>query len=123
MLAVPTPSVVVFAPSNQTVGQSAILVCEVLAVRGITSRVDIVWSSCGMDLNRTNNVSLSPVDNLPLYSDSYTISQLNTTDDGRVILCEVVINASPLVMANNSTTLDVTGKQTIYVVVHRTVAI
>ena len=48
--------------------------------------------------------------NLPEYTDSYTISQLSTTDDGRVIQCEVVINASPSVMATGSTTLDITGE-------------
>ena len=108
MFAVPTPTVLVLAPANQTVGQSAILECTVFSVRGITSRVDIVWSSNGTVLNRTDNVSFV-VDSV-IYLDSYTISQLSTTDEDRVIQCEVVINASPSVMASNSTTLDVTGE-------------
>ena len=130
MLAVPTPTVSVTAPNTQTVGQSLTLQCEVTTVQGITSRVDIVWSSGATVLRRINDptpntadVSSTTMDNSLVYTDSYTISQLNTTDDGRVIQCEVVINASPLVMANDSTTLDVTGKQTIYLVLHRTVAI
>ena len=49
-----------------------------------------------------------------VYTHSYTISQLSTTDDGRVIQCEVVINASLSVMANNSITLDVTGEHCTY---------
>jgi len=81
----------------------------VTTVRGIISRVDIVWSSDGIVFKRMNNVSLTTMDNSLLYTDSYTISQLNTTDDGRMIQCEVVINANPPVMANNSTILDVTG--------------
>ena len=44
-----------------------------------------------------------------VYANSYTISQLSTSDDGRVIQCEGVINASPSVMASDDITLDVTG--------------
>ena len=98
------------APNTQTVGQSLTLQCEVTIVRGITNRVDIVWSSGGTELERMNDVSSTMMDNSLVYTDSYTISQLSTTDDGRVIQCEVVINASPLVMASDSITLDVSGK-------------
>ena len=101
---------IVTAPNTQTVGQSLTLQCEVTTVRGITSRVDIVWSSNGTVLRRMNDTTATTMDNSVVYTDSYTISQLNTTDEGRVIQCEVVINASPSVMANDSTTLDVTGK-------------
>ena len=97
------------APNTQTVGQSLTLQCEGTTVRGITSRVDIVWSSGGTELQRMNDVSSTTMDNSLVYTDSYTISQLSTTDEGRVIQCEVVINADPLVMANDSITLDVTG--------------
>ena len=107
---VPTPTVSLTAPNTQTVGQPLTLQCKVTTVRGITSRVDIVWSSNGTELNRTDSISLSMMDNLLMYTNSYTISQLSTTDDGRVIQCEVVINSSPSVMANNSVTLDVMGK-------------
>ena len=106
---VTTPSVSVTAPNIQIVGQSLTLQCEVTTVRGITSRVDIVWSSGGMELERMNDVSPTTMDNSLVYTDSYTISQLSTTDDDRVIQCGVVINTSPSVMANNSITLDVTG--------------
>ena len=102
----------VTAPNTQTVGQSLTLQCNVTTVRGITSGVDIVWrnSNGGMELNRTNGVSSTTMDNSLVYTDSYTISQLNTTDEGRVIQCEVVINASPPVIASDSITLDVTGE-------------
>ena len=98
------------APNTQTVGQSLTLQCEVTTVRGITSRVDIVWSSDGMELNRTDGITSTTMNNSLVYTDSYTISQLNTTDDVRVIQCEVVINTSPSVMASDSITLDVTGE-------------
>ena len=106
---VPTPTVSVTAPNTQTVGQSLTLQCEVTTVRGITSRVDIVWSSGGTELERMNDVSSTTMDNSLVYTDSYTISQLSTTDEGRVIQCEVVINASPPVMADNNITLVLMG--------------
>ena len=107
---VPTPIVSVTALSNQTVGQSLTLQCEVTTVRGITSRVDIVWSSDGTELRRMDNVTLSSVNDSLVYMETYSNSLLNTTDDDRVIQCEVVINTNPSVMASDSITLDVTGK-------------
>ena len=92
------------------VGQLLTLKCSVTTVRGITSRVDIIWSSDGTELDRIEggNVS-STTDNSVVYTDTYNISQLNTTDDGREYQCVVVINTSPPVMANDSVTLDVMG--------------
>ena len=98
------------APNTQTVGQSLTLQCNVTTVRGITSRVDIVWSSGGTELKRMTNVSSTTMDNSLVYTDSYTISQLSTADEGRVIQCEVVINANPPVMASGSITLNVASK-------------
>ena len=98
------------ALNTQTVGQSLTLQCEVTTVRGITSRVDIVWYRGGTVLRRINDTTATTMDNSLVYIDTYTISQLNTTDEGRVIQCEVVINTSPPVMASDSITLDVTGK-------------
>ena len=107
---VATPTVNVTDPGTQTVGSSLTLQCNVTTVRGITSSVDIVWSSGDMELERMNGVSSTTMDNSLVFTHTYTISQLSTTDDGRVIQCEVVINRSPLVMANDSVTLDVTRK-------------
>ena len=93
----------------QTVGQSLTLQCEVTTVRGITSRVDIVWSS-GTELNRTNNVSSTTMDNSLVYTDSYNILQLSTTDEGRVIQCEGIIQTTLPQSNTNTVTLDVTGQ-------------
>ena len=100
----------VSVPINQLVGQSLTLQCNVTAVRGITSRVDIVWSSGGIVLKRMNDTAVTEMDNSLVYTDSYAISQLSTSDEGRLIQCEVVINTSPPVIASNSTTLNVTGE-------------
>ena len=102
--------VILIVLSTQTVGQSLTLQCEVTTMRGITSRMDVVWSSHYTILRRINDTTGTTMDNSLVYTDSYTISQLSTTDDGRVIQCEVVINTSPSVMASNSITLDVMGK-------------
>ena len=107
---VPTPTVNTTTPKTQTVGQLLTLQCEVTTVRDIISRVDIVWSSGGKELKRMNNVSSTTMSNSLVYTDSYTISQLSTTDDDRVIQCEGVINSYPPVMANDNIILDVTGE-------------
>ena len=79
-------------------------------VRGITSRVDIVWSSDGTELKRMNNVSSTTMNSSLVYTEKYTISQLSTTDDDRVIQCEGVINANTPVMASDRIILGVTGE-------------
>ena len=91
-------------------GQLLTLQCEATTVRGITSRVDIVWRNGSMELRRTENVSSTTMGISLVYTDSYNISQLSTTDEGRVIQCEVMINASSPVMASDSITLDVIGE-------------
>ena len=78
--------------------------------------MDIVWSSDGTVLRRINDTTASTMGNSLVYTDPYTISQLSTTDDVRVIQCEVVINANPPVMVNDNITLDVTGEYTIYLI-------
>ena len=94
---------------TQIVGQSLSLECSVTTVRGITSRVDVVWSSDGLEINRTEGVNASLAQRVAMvYSVYYTIPQLSTTDDGRVYQCEVEINTSSPVIATGSVTLDVT---------------
>ena len=107
----PTPNTInLTAIGNQTVGQSLTLECRVATVRGITSRVDIAWSSNGSELQRTEGVNVHFLFNsLVIYADSYNILQLNTSDDGRVYQCEVFVNTSPSVAANDNITLDLNG--------------
>ena len=109
-IVVPTLTVSVTTPNTQIVGQSQTLQCEVTTVRGIISRVDIVWSSDGTTLRRINGATATSMDNSLVYTDSYTISQLSITDDGRVIQCETVININPPVMASDSVTLDIASE-------------
>ena len=84
---------------------------SITTVRGITSRVDIVWSSNGIALNRTEGLNHSSTTNDSLlFTEFYTIPQLNTLDEGRTIKCDVFINAMTPVTATDSVTLNVTGK-------------
>ena len=108
---VPTPSISINILNNQTVGQSLTLEGTVTTVRGITSRVDIVWSSNGSILQLTEGFNhTSTLNNAVIYTDIYTIPQLSTTDDGRIIECDTIINAVSTVAASGSVTLNVTGK-------------
>ena len=79
-------------------------------VRGITSRVDIVWRNNGSEVNRIEGVNVTSTrPYLVLYKVYHTIPLLSTTDDGRVYQCKVVINTSPPTMATSNITLDVIG--------------
>ena len=108
---VPVPTMTMNALNNQTVGQSLTLESTITTVRGITSRVDIVWSSNGVELKRTRKATANSThDDTELYVDSYHILLLSTTDDGRVFKCEIVFMTNPIIMAAANVTLDVTGK-------------
>ena len=105
------PSVTMETLDIQTVGQSLTLQCNATTVRGITSRVDIVWSSNGSILKRIEGLNYSTTSNdSVLYTNYYTISQLNTADEDRNIQCEIYINAKSLVTMSDTVTLNVTSK-------------
>jgi len=94
----------------QIVGQSVTLECSVTTVRGITSRVDIVWSSGQLELQKFLGIGAALSNkNFTVYRTAYTIPQLSTTDDGTVYQCEVVINTNPSILSSSNITLDVAG--------------
>ena len=96
--------------STQTVGQPLTLECNVTTVRGITSRVDIVWRSNGLELKRIEETNISSTsETLETYTVMYDAVQLNTSDDDRVFQCEGIINTSPPLLADVNITLNVTG--------------
>ena len=109
---VPAPSIKITALNNQTVGQSLTLESTITTVRGITSRVDIVWNSNGVELKRINNSNISlTINDSELYEDTFNISLLSTSDDGRVFQCEMIIMTTPsIIVATGNIILDVTGK-------------
>ena len=105
---------VVTALNNQTLGQSLTLQCEVTAVSGITSVVDIVWSSDDMVLQTTSNLTAAIMNDTVVYSDSYTTDPLNTGDSGSTIQCQVVINTDPPVKNADTVELMLSGKHMLF---------
>ena len=86
------------------------LECDVTIVRGITSRVDIMWSRNGLELNTNRGVNISStINDSESLTDIYTIQQLSTADENREYQCEVSINTESPVKATGSVTLNVTG--------------
>ena len=98
--------------SDQTVGQPLTLECSVTTVKGITSRVDIVWSSNGLEIKRTEGVNFRSVSNnseLVQFTDFYIIPQLSTSEEDETYFCKVLINSDFEVENTQSTSLNVTG--------------
>ena len=108
---VPTPTINIAAPNTQIVGQSLRLECNGTTVRGVTSDVEIVWRRGNAMVQTTHlTVADATVNNLLVYRDSYTISQLSTSDDDIMYKCRLVIRANPAVKADTAVILDVTGE-------------
>ena len=98
------------ACNTPMVGQPLVLKCEVTTLKGISSKVDIVWSSNGTVLSMLNGTT-STVNNSQVYSNYYSIELLRTSDKGRVIQCEGTVHATPsLSNTNTITLLDFTGQ-------------
>ena len=93
------------------------LKCDITTVRGITSNVNVIWSSDGINIKRTEGINVnSRTSNSLLYKDSYNIAQMNTTDENRTYDCMAVIAAPSPVKTTESVTLNVTSK--LYIVMY-----
>ena len=96
--------------NNLTIGDPLTLNCTVTAVRGISSSVDIIWTTGGRVVRRVNNI-IPDVDNYSaIYTDTFEIPSLSAIDNGRVYQCVVTINASPPVSSSDFFTLTFPGK-------------
>ena len=100
----------VIAPNTQTVGQPLTLTCNVSTVRGITSRVDIVWTRGNVNLRTVANISTTTEHASFVYIDYYTIPSLSISDNGRGYECRLIVHTSPVITVNDTIRLDVTGK-------------
>ena len=108
---VPTPNIQVTAPSNQTGGQPLTLQCNITAVRGITSRVEVIWLDGSTTVRRMSNITAATItDNTTVYSDSLTIPSLTITHNNRSYTCQALIHATPLLVVSHNLTLNVTCK-------------
>ena len=107
----PIPNVSITTIGAWKVSQPLTLECSITTVNGITSRVDIVWSSNGLELKRIDGANATSVtDQSEIYTVFYDILQLTTSDHGREFQCGMFVNTTPSVMAIGSITLDITGK-------------
>ena len=80
-------------------------------VRGISSSIDIIWTSDGVEIKMIVGASASSSTNSSmLYRDFYNISLLTTAEEGTVYQCEGVINTTPNLTAESNISLDVIGK-------------
>ena len=105
---------VVVTLNEQIVGQPLMLGCAMSTPRGISSRVDVVWSRDGVELKHINDIrSNFSSPEVVVYTDIYTIPLLGTYDDDIVYECEVIINSNPILKITDSVTLDVTGMYTL----------
>ena len=109
------PSAVVEVTSIDAVeyGQPTTLECNVIAVRGMTSIVDIIWVT-GFNytiVRRVDGVTANIVNNSAVYTDQFTTPPLSVNDNGRVYYCGVSINTTSVVTYSDSIVLNFSGKK------------
>ena len=96
---------------NLTIGDPLTLDCTVTAVRGISSSVDIIWTTGGRVVRRVDNITADiEKDDSTIYTDSFEISSLSAIDNGREYQCTVVINANQPVYSSDQITLNFPGE-------------
>ena len=95
---------------NLTIGDPLTLDCTVTAVRGISSSVDIIWTTGGRVLRRVDNITADIENDYAIYTDSFEISSLSAIDNGREYQFTVVINANQPVYNSDHIALMFTGE-------------
>ena len=95
---------------NLIIGDPLTLDCTVTAVRGISSSVDIIWTTGGRLVRRVYNITADIEDDYAIYTDSFEISSLSAIDNGREYQCTVVINAIQPVYGSDQITLMFPGE-------------
>ena len=95
---------------NLTIGDPLTLDCTVTAVRGISSSVDIIWTTGGRVVRRVYNITANIEIDYAIYTDSFEISSLSAIDNGREYQCTVVINAYQPVTSSDEITVFFPGK-------------
>ena len=97
VFSVPSPVVEVTSIDTVEYGKATTLQCNAIAVRGITSSVNIQWINVYnysyAIVRRVDNVTANIVGNSAVYTDRLMTPPLNANDNGRVYYCAVNINA------------------------------
>ena len=99
----------VTARDAQLVGSSLTLDCTIIELASGSNTLEIVWTDNGGTLRRTNVTSSRMEGSLPVYTDSFMITQLTTSDHNREIQC-IASRTNPPVMDTGAIILNVTGK-------------
>ena len=93
---VPNPVVEVTSIGDVEFGRAATLECNVIAVRGITSRVDLHWIAIHnynyTTVRRVENVTANIVNNSAVYTDQLVTPPLGVNDSGIVYSCQLISN-------------------------------
>ena len=81
-------------------------------MRGITSRVDIIWTKGFFSniVRRRVDVTANFVNNSAVYTDQLMIPQLSVNDSGTVYYCVVNITASFVITSYDAIVLSFAGK-------------
>ena len=99
-----------FTLKNLTIGDPLTLDCAVTAVRGISSSVDIIWTTGGRVVRKVYDIMADIENDYAIYTDSFEISSLSAIDNGREYQCTVVINANQPVNNSDQITLIFPGE-------------
>ena len=108
MYTVPYPDLTLTTDITPTLYQPLTLQCEAAIVRGVTSRVDVVWvridNDSEVELQRMEGATSTSAreDDLLLYTDSYTTAVLSVNDNNAVYKCIVSISDQQQVLLNTS---------------------
>ena len=93
----------------QEVGESLTLDCTITDTGRVGNPLDIRWIYDTTVLRRNTVMPTTANDSFPFYMDSYTIDQLSTSYEGRMIQC-IANRTDPSTIDSYAITLDVTGK-------------
>ena len=106
----PIITVDVSSTTSTEIGQPLILQCSATIVRGITSTVDIIWTTDNTQVRRVNIITASSnINSSSMYNDSFIIPSLNISDIGRVYQCEVLINSVFPTRTKSNFTISIPG--------------
>ena len=117
---VPTPELSLNPVNPPTLSELLTLECNATAVRGITSRLDFMWTRSDDDgeVIVRNMIGANTTGNSLVYTDTYTTPMaLSESDIGVVYLCEISLNDEQGEILTNSlnVTLDTSISKYMYV--------
>lgn len=105
----PIIAVELTAANSLEINQPLVLECSATTLRGITNRVDIIWTTGNTQVRRINDVIGSDDINSTIYNDTFIIPLLNISDIGSTYRCQLLINSISPIVADANFTIPVPG--------------